>query len=42
MMLGVCPVTWAESHDLIVTAAVSVPKYKSGGFKAFVSKLSVK
>jgi urea transport system permease protein len=42
MMLGVCPVTWAESHDLSVTVAVSGPKDKTAGFKALVSQLSVK
>ena len=30
MMLGVCPITWADSHDLSVTAAVSGPKDKNG------------
>ncbi len=42
IMLGICPITWAESHDLSVTVAVSGPKDKTAGFKALVSQLSVK
>ncbi|MDP7537659.1 MAG: urea ABC transporter permease subunit UrtB [Methylococcales bacterium] len=42
MMLGLCPITWADSHDLNVTVAVTGPKDKTSGFKALVSQLSVK
>ena len=42
MMLGVCPITWADNHDLSTTAAVSGPKDKTGVFKELVSQLSVK
>jgi len=41
-MLGICPITWAENHDLSTTPAVTDPKDKTAGFKALVSQLSVK
>ena len=42
MMLGICPIVWADNHDLSTIAAVSGPTDKTGVFKALVSQLSVK
>ncbi|MDG2364624.1 MAG: urea ABC transporter permease subunit UrtB [Methylococcaceae bacterium] len=41
IMLGICPIVWADNHDLS-TAAVSGSTDKTGVFKDLVSQLSVK
>jgi len=41
-MLGICPIVWADNHDLSTTVAVSGPIDKTGVFKDLVSQLSVK
>jgi len=42
IMLGICPIVWADNHDLSTTVAVSGPIDKTGVFKDLVSQLSVK